>query len=408
MNLIGHIPTLIGAAVLIAIAFGMRRLPRFGPRRWIMPAWVLIPCLLAVFELKSVYADELYSVYQYFTAREYYGSAYTSASPHAMQAITITLGLVALCAAVALELARARSGANCPRCLHHLLPSQRACPECGRARDHESGDDSSRLDALAVRRPLIAWILQFAALSIPAGTLVVAGIAFLPTLRERSYPAAQNPLFTIDGGRRRGHARVTADYGLSIAPKLPGAGWTFNPSIYVRYSMEWDGTPRRPRPDWDTAIHGHYEDIVIEARVTSTDDYEKLLKTLQEAPVSTIDRSRSQQYIESLLETFLQIPTADIPQTPTNIVWSTAPESPSPYRNGLARQSDSQPGSVAFPAQVVAHHDEYWPGEFDPLDPVRDRDSPMQTLVIPSAIGLTASLVLFWPQRRKTAKVTQE
>jgi len=407
MSLIGHVPTLIGALAFIAIAFAMRRIPRFGPRGWIMPAWVLIPCLLAVFELRSVYADELYSVYQYFTAREYYGSAYTSASPHAIQAITFTLGLVALCAAVALELARARFGAHCPRCLHRLLPSQHACPECGRARDHESGGDSSRLDALAVRRPLIAWIIQFAAMSIPAGTLVVLGITFLPTLRERS-SVHENPLFTIEGGRRRGHATVTADYGLSIAPMLPGAGWTFNRSMYVRYSMEWEGTPRRSRPDWNTAKHWHHEDIVIGARVTSACDYEKLLKTLDEAPVSTIDRSRSQQYIESLLETFLQIPAADIPQTPTNVVWNAAPETPSPYLNGIARPSDPQPGSAVAPTQVTAHRDEYWPAAFDPLEPAHDRDSPIQTLVIPSAIGLVASLVLFWPQRRKAAKTAQE
>ena len=386
MSLIGHVPTLIGALAFIAIAFAMRRIPRFGPRGWIMPAWVLMACLLTLFTFMTMYTAEFYAVYQLFRDPEF-AKWFVQASPRAIYAVMITLAVVAISAGIALDLTRTQFDTHCPRCFHHLLASQHECPECGHLRNRASGMGSSRLDALAVRRPLVAMFVQFAAMALPASALVAIAMAFVPTLRTQVYGDSVQ-LGTADGRPALGHFSVSIVVDRAEAPMLTESGWIFSRAIDVRYSAEWEGDPRRPRPEPDASGFGHHEDVVIEARITNVAEYSDLLTKLDAAVVSIVDRSPPQRYIEMLLHQFLAIPESEIPQTPSPTL---ATESPSGGRwNGMASGARR------------------WPSYYNPLEKSADRDSPIQTLVIPSAIGLVASAVLFWPQRRKAAKTAQE
>ncbi|MFM2163853.1 MAG: hypothetical protein RL325_290, partial [Planctomycetota bacterium] len=80
--LLGHLLTLCAAAMLVGIAFLVRRIPRTGPRRWLMPAWVLVLSLLVLVALLHVYADEAYSLYLTLRGEDFYSiDLATKASP---------------------------------------------------------------------------------------------------------------------------------------------------------------------------------------------------------------------------------------------------------------------------------------------------------------------------------------
>lgn len=358
--------------------------------------------------LLHVYADEAYCVYLTLRGETVYSrSRWTDASPRAVVAILGTIGLIALAASIARDLAQARFGNNCPRCAHLLLEAQSHCPECGTARADSPSGPCSRLDALAARRPLLAMLLEFGNVAIVLGAFMALAVALLPVARTCTQTETRGIAETNKRklARRTGieaaitgsdqdsvvaHAEVSSVTDTSWAPLLPKPGWVFGREIRVRISMQTapDDAPR-DNPSLDSRYR-HFEDFSLTARIDSVASYREFIAQLDTAPLRDVDCSHLRRYLEVLMTDFLEADPSDVPGSPP-----PEPTTSQPARSGGFRNGFDPYGGMSWPQQY----------RDNPLS--ESRDPFLQTLVIPMVAAVFPTLVLFWPRRRSANSPAQ-
>ena len=382
--MIGHLPTAVGAIVLCAIAYALRRVPRDGRHRWLLPAWALVLCVATLLWLFEIYAVELYSVFELFRDPAFATSPYLETSPRARYALTGALALATLCAAIALDLSRSCFASNCHSCLHELLDAQQDCPECGAPRETGPMRGATRLDALAVRKPQLAWLLELASLAIVASSFMAIAIAFVPTLRAQSSHHIRQ-LHTFDGTAALGEATVGTEANHVLAPLLPWLDWRLDKLVRVRVTAERaqaeDAGPRTDLTTPRTAWTHHFIDIDINEEIRTIDDYARLRGRIDADLLPSIDRSRLQARIELLMVDFLGLPESDVPKT----ALATGPQKPR-MRNG--------PNQFGFQSWMQVDE---WPRRYSNDWDLDRRDSYVAALALPCAVGLLATAVFLWP-----------
>lgn len=382
--MIGQVPTALGALVLCAIAHALRRVPRDSRHRWLLPAWALVVCVATLLWLFDIYAVELYSVFELFRDPAFATSPYLETSPRARYALTGALALATLCAAIALDLSRSRFGSKCHCCLHELLDAQQDCPECGAPRETGPMRGATRLDALAVRKPQLAWFLELASLAIVASSFMAIAIAFVPTLRAQSSRHLRQ-LHALDGTPVLTEATVTTEANHVLAPLLPWLDWRLDKLVRVRVTAERSQADAMgPRTDVTTPrtiLTRHFIDIDINEEIRTIDDYARLRDRMDADLPPNIDRSRLQARIELLMVDFLGLPESDVPKT----ALATGPLKPR-MRNG--------PTQFGFQSWIQVDE---WPRRYSSDWNLDRRDSYVAALVIPCAVGLLATAVFLWP-----------
>jgi hypothetical protein len=393
---IGHLPTIAGAIVLCTIAYALGGIPRFGRRRWIPPAWGLAVCVIVLIWLFEIYAIELYAVFRLFRDREFATSPYLDASPRARHALLLAMALATVCAAIALDLARSHFGSNCSRCLHDLLASQTDCPECGTPRVTGPMPGASRLDALAVRKPPLALLLEAASLALVTSGFMATAIAFVPTMRAQADRDIRQ-LHGFDASPLLGEATIGIEANHVAAPMLPFVDWRRDRVIRVRITAERASeNPALPRTDFTTPrskLTRHYIDVDIEEEIRGVDDYTRLCERMDNELLPTTDRTRLQARIELLLVKFLGLAQSQVPKT-----FPHEPPRPDPTPAQSAAQLAGVP-QYGFRAPPQARIDR-WPPQYLSDWDVTSRDSPVAALVIPCVIGGLATAVFLWPRAR--------